>query len=564
LKSMKKVSLSTLFKKFSFNQKKSSKIVAISILSLFSLNQCTIIKRHYSPGFYIEKHSLTKSPKSYNSHPKKFSITSSKLINEQDTIHINPLLNSFNTTIDTEKILAENYTSYSPSIKKFKSPFQNSTKKSNFSTIEKKYNKKIETKKPNTDIEEKWSKCNKKFIFGLLLAIFLGFYGIHRYYMGDVGMGCLYTLTLGLFFIGWIYDIVGILLGTVYPKCDNNTFNSSKNDQIVKKIVPISIIGGSRSDGIVKVAFTYDAQIKKVFDPYINNYRYYEYPTIENPFNNPYFEIDKEELYSKVKKRCIDWGYKDFVPFESYNRECIDFYLGTCRKYKVSFECQCTDEEQQKSNFNDNNPSVKNITATGTGFLVNNNGYVVTNYHVISDAKEIKIFDVQKNIKYNAIVISKDIANDLALLKIEDQNFTKNNKILYCISNSTPRVGENVFVIGYPESNYLGVAPKYVNGTISALSGFQDDKSSIQTTCPVHSGNSGSPLFNEKGEIIGVINSKFSKGENVSYAIRIEPLKRLLQDNNLPLPSNCSLSDKSTPDKVDAIKNYIYLIEVKL
>lgn len=201
----------------------------------------------------------------------------------------------------------------------------------------------------------------------------------------------------------------------------------------------------------------------------------------------------------------------------------------------------------------------KTIIGTGTGFFITND-VIVTNHHVIENAYYLYIYDKDSGKEYPLYVIAKDINNDLALLKSPE--FKKDN-IPFSISEKDVRTGDEVFTIGYPEAQYLGIEPKFADGKVSALTGFKDNAAEYQLTVPVHPGNSGSALFNKDGEIIGVINAKFTKGENVSYAIKKEALHNLLKLNNIHINTNNQLQNKSLQDKIDIIKKYTYIILIK-
>lgn len=118
---------------------------------------------------------------------------------------------------------------------------------------------------------------------------------------------------------------------------------------------------------------------------------------------------------------------------------------------------------------------------SGTGFALNN-GYIATNYHVVENAKSIKVQGIKGNfnIEYNAIVISTDKFNDLAIIKINDSHFNGFGAIPYRVKTSTSEVGEDVFVLGYPLTTTMGDEIKLTTGVISSKTGFQGDVSLYQ------------------------------------------------------------------------------------
>lgn len=201
---------------------------------------------------------------------------------------------------------------------------------------------------------------------------------------------------------------------------------------------------------------------------------------------------------------------------------------------------------------------------TGTGFALND-GYIVTNYHVVEDAKSISIKGVNGdfNKKYNGTIIRSDKNNDLALIKITDSNFSGFGKIPYKIKTSLSDVGEDVFVLGYPLTTTMGDEIKLTTGVVSSKTGFQGDITLYQISAPVQPGNSGGPLFDHNGDVIGVVNAKHNGADNVGYAIKSMYLSNLIESvvSSSVIPANNYVSDKSLPEKVKSLDDYVFLIE---
>ena len=140
-----------------------------------------------------------------------------------------------------------------------------------------------------------------------------------------------------------------------------------------------------------------------------------------------------------------------------------------------------------------------NVSSRGTGFFVSSNGYIVTNHHVIQGANKITV-TTQSGESFQAKVVSKSTATDLALLRIPYQ--TK-NYLTFANPGSTD-TGQQVFTLGYPVSDILGKEVKYTDGSISSLSGLQGDATFFQISVPIQPGNSGGPLVNADGDVVGV------------------------------------------------------------
>lgn len=201
---------------------------------------------------------------------------------------------------------------------------------------------------------------------------------------------------------------------------------------------------------------------------------------------------------------------------------------------------------------------------TGTGYAINND-CIVTNNHVIEDSKSIIIKGIKGNfdIGYKAEVLATDKSNDIAILKIIDSNFKGFGNIPYNIDSRMADVGEDVFVLGYPLTNELGSEIKLTNGIISSRTGYQGNVATYQISAPVQPGNSGGPMFDKKGNVIGIVVAGVPGAENVGYAIKTSYLKILLESVGMKMykPANNSLLTLSLAEKVKRIKNFVFYIE---
>jgi hypothetical protein len=208
-----------------------------------------------------------------------------------------------------------------------------------------------------------------------------------------------------------------------------------------------------------------------------------------------------------------------------------------------------------------------NSMSTGTGFAITNNGYIVTNYHVIENGTSISIKGINGDFtkSYKADVVQKDIVNDLAILKITSPFYSLQSKIPYLLTTSTKDVGEPINVLGFPLTATMGEEIKFTNGTISAKSGFQGDITTYQISAPIQPGNSGGPMFDSNGNIVGVINAKHTGAENVSYAIKSSYITNLIEliDPTPKLNLINTISKLPLPAKIKQIKQFVYIIEVK-
>lgn len=202
----------------------------------------------------------------------------------------------------------------------------------------------------------------------------------------------------------------------------------------------------------------------------------------------------------------------------------------------------------------------------GTCFLINKQGYLLTNYHVVNGAKTIQIKGIGNDFStlYGADIVAFDIDLDLAILKLKNPNITF-PAIPYQISTETIPQGAKTFTLGYPLTNSMGEEIKITEGIINAKSGYKGTISQYQFSASVQPGNSGSPLFNEKGDVIGIVNAKLQGAEGAGYAIKspyiisfLKMIENLQTENNVNTLSKDLLSDKVTK-----LKNFIFIVKTE-
>lgn len=205
---------------------------------------------------------------------------------------------------------------------------------------------------------------------------------------------------------------------------------------------------------------------------------------------------------------------------------------------------------------------------SGTGFFIHESGLIATNHHVVEDMKEIEI-NFTENMspkKYKAKVLVSDKDNDVSILQIDDPKFKSLEPLKYSFkTGSATNPGASVFSIGYPMFNVLGIEPKFSDGKISSKTGYKNSVNSFQTTVPIQPGNSGSPLFNDRGEVIGIANAIIKDADNVSYAIKISYLLNLMDllPNPVTPPARPIATETSLEDKIKILTQYVTLIKVR-
>ena len=222
-------------------------------------------------------------------------------------------------------------------------------------------------------------------------------------------------------------------------------------------------------------------------------------------------------------------------------------------------------------------PSVKQqLLSSGTGFLFSSRDYIITNWHVVKGAGSIEVkFPDGEVIK--AKVLAKDSQNDIAVLKLSQSTSTQIPDLNFGDSSKV-RPGDKVFTIGYPASSILGKNQKITDGIVSSITGVEDDPTMFQITVPIQPGNSGGPLFNENGEVIGITTASLSLNairslgavpQNINYAIKSSFVNNLLTTIPKTLLSNRGIivvpskPGNSLADFFERVSNNIVLIEAK-
>lgn len=237
--------------------------------------------------------------------------------------------------------------------------------------------------------------------------------------------------------------------------------------------------------------------------------------------------------------------------------------------FKVNYKCSFIKTYPTPEMYTDNvviekSEVDKKFEWAGTGFALKN-GYIATNFHVIDGAKSIMIKGVSGdfNKSYKASLIGVDKNNDLALLKIDDPTFCGFKNIPYSVLSTTSEVGENIFVLGYPLVSTMGDEIKLTIGVISSKTGFQGNVAQYQISAPIQPGNSGGPLFDNNGNVIGIVSAKHKEAENVGYAIKASYLKNLIEstvDTSI-IPTNNTVSKLPLTGKIKSEKNFVFFIE---
>jgi len=200
------------------------------------------------------------------------------------------------------------------------------------------------------------------------------------------------------------------------------------------------------------------------------------------------------------------------------------------------------------------------LQSSGTGFFVSSAGYVATNHHVVSGAREISVTSPATGRTAPATVVLQDKNNDLVILKVSDPEAVGALPSLRIADAASVKLGQTTFTVGFPLGEVMGSAPRLATGTVNGLFGIRDDPRLLQISNPIQPGNSGGPLFNDNGELIGVVVSGLNAEyfyenagiipQNVNFAVKAGFLKNLIE----MLPPMPAKPDTRSPSDATLVK----------
>ncbi|NDB53834.1 MAG: serine protease [Chitinophagaceae bacterium] len=202
------------------------------------------------------------------------------------------------------------------------------------------------------------------------------------------------------------------------------------------------------------------------------------------------------------------------------------------------------------------------FTTGGTGFMIDTKGYLVTNAHVIEDAKQIAIQNNRG--EYLVKVVYQDVERDLAILKVDDENFKSYSNLPYGFSKQAGKLAEPIFTLGYPRNEVV-----YSQGYLSARTGYNGDTLSCQIEIAANRGNSGSPILNKRGEVIGILNGRQTDAQGFAFAVQskyildvIETMKKETEITSVRIPSRSLINGLDRTEQVKRVQDYVYMVKV--
>ena len=221
-----------------------------------------------------------------------------------------------------------------------------------------------------------------------------------------------------------------------------------------------------------------------------------------------------------------------------------------------------TYQANQINEFKSKVPVDAHPTSGGTSFLIDGNGYLITNAHVVRGASTIVVQN-SRGQEFKASTVSLDNVNDLAILKIEDADFKPFSSLPYVMRKGDVDLGEQIFTLGYPREEIV-----YNEGYMSSKTGYNNDSMTCQIGVSANPGNSGGPVLNKNGEVIGILTKSQTTAENVVFAIKsksifqaIDELKKDTSFQRVKLPNNNTLKGLDRVQQVKQVSDCVFMVK---
>ena len=247
------------------------------------------------------------------------------------------------------------------------------------------------------------------------------------------------------------------------------------------------------------------------------------------------------------------------------NKELQDLSrdLQKVKEDQRQYKSEVTKEVTSLKNKIDIPPPPITYKSGGSGFIIDAKGLLVTNAHVVKNAKNIAVQN-KSGASFNATIVFLDAEKDLAILKIEDENFKPLSSIPYSISKSSADRAEPIYTLGYPRDEIV-----YGEGYLSATTGFKGDTLSCQISIPANPGNSGGPVMNKHGEVIGILSTRETAAEGVVFALQARHIHNALNElrkdtsyQGIKLSPRSSLNGLERTQQVKKVEDYVFMVKV--
>jgi serine protease Do len=199
----------------------------------------------------------------------------------------------------------------------------------------------------------------------------------------------------------------------------------------------------------------------------------------------------------------------------------------------------------------------------GTGFAITSNGLIVTNYHVVNGADSVYVQNGAGK-SFKAKVLYTEPANDIAILKIVDTSFRNLGAVPYTFKKAESDLAESVYTYGYPQDS-----PVFNEGKVTSSVGLNGDSLDYQISIPINAGDSGSPLIDNKGNVVGIVQAKQTQLEGVHFAVKasylLDAIHNIPSDSlskKITLNTKNTLAGLSRVQQVKKLNNYVFIVKV--
>jgi serine protease Do len=247
-----------------------------------------------------------------------------------------------------------------------------------------------------------------------------------------------------------------------------------------------------------------------------------------------------------------------------YSRKASTAELQQLNKKFESTERQVNALKKQVENDSKTEPKspATPIKSGGTGFLIDEKGYIATNAHVVEGSSTV-VLQNNKGLEFRASIVHVNKQNDIAILKIVDSDFVSFTHLPYGFRKHGADLGEPLFTLGFPREEIV-----YNEGYMSARTGFNGDTLSCQIGVPANPGNSGGPVFNRNGEVVGIINTRLTQSEGVVFAVNarnifntVDSISRADTSARLKLNVNSTLKGLDRVQQIRKISDCVFMVK---
>jgi serine protease Do len=205
-------------------------------------------------------------------------------------------------------------------------------------------------------------------------------------------------------------------------------------------------------------------------------------------------------------------------------------------------------------------PAARQASFGGTAIAISADGYILTSYHVVKDVETIYI----ENKKFSRLKLKKvysDPLLDLVIMKVEDDSFKTFGPLPFTFRKTDLDLGERVYTLGYPKQDVV-----FGEGYISSVNGYDGDTAAYQIAVPVNPGQSGGPLFDAQGNLVGIVSGKHTENEGSAFAVKANYLKQAILLNDslnaaIKLPKVNYLRNQGKIQMIKKMQDYVF--EVK-